>query len=556
MKFSLRPQKSSEFGKKLSIAEDLILLAFETDRQNYKTNLVGLKSTKDTLVVYEIDTEKESAAPKNYKLKCSHKLDFPVYHVITGLVNAQAENAYILVEKDANFRVHYFDFGMAAPALLHESEMMPFLMVNERLERFFLIRSGGKYLKMVMDPHSETRTRTEPWEREVGDVGRNHTSAFIDLDGDGQPDMIMDTLADGQRVVRMVLSRYGVKTVDVPGESGPLVFEDFDRDGRTDMCYVASTPGDGNFLKILYNDVEGDDVVFTRESTVTLSSLFPDYDPVLRALHIDGMPGGIFVYHMELSQCPQICLLMRHRGRDEYDLKLLTCTAEGDESSLFFKKKRQDAAYDASRHRRSLRLGDTRLCAISCIDPEGSGREGLLLNVIDDGKYALWYFENNLEVNHYKLSLVTLEGQAAKNAYNNPIPGVSYSISVDNRTLVSHQLPQSSFLHLRKAITTLGLGSANLLIENIRIGVPYNNHLLEVNQKIIPNSDLVFTYRNGKISTELLLKYGFYIRIVFFVLAVVLAVNMIFVILFTMLERRKNKLEKKKESAAFNFKAL
>lgn len=570
--FLIKSKKSSEFGKRRTISDDFILMNFVNDKNEYKTLLVGLRTNKRTLVVLVPENSKDSSNTVDYMTKYEKRFDFNIYYIITGLVNEHDENTYILVEKTKKaYNIHYFDFAEQESIFLGDSVVMPFLIVDKDLKRCLITVNQGRINKLaIVNKKPDVRTAKE-FEDNVGTscIRANHSSAFIDLNNDSRPDIALDTEDNGERVLLiLLLNAKGLKesrqTLTIPENAGPLIFEDFNRDGKTDLCYVYSDEK-GSYLVIHYNQhTVTNETIFSDKNTKTinLGELYPDYSPVTTIANMDDIPGGIFVYDMELKKFPNIVLLMENIKTNELAVKIIATVVDVEPGSFFTRKKSkvEDIKFENYKYANSLHLTNERVVSISCLDPDGVGREGLLLNIIDDGNFKLLYFENNLEVNHYKLSLITLDGQRnmsyKRNLYNHPIPGVSYRVFVDNKTLVNHQMTQSSYLHLKKPIVTFGLGSMNLLIEKIQIGIPYSLKTFETNQKIIPNSDLVITYDNNRIYIELLLKYGFYIKIVFVVLAIVLIINSIFVLFFSYLEHKKKKHMLKSESSAFNFKAL
>ncbi|ELQ74639.1 putative membrane protein [Trachipleistophora hominis] len=572
MKFSIRHPKGGEFGKKITVADDFILLNFMYNKKDHSVILVGTRANKKSLVTLTLkSSEGESNIPTQIRT-WEHALDFRIYHVITNLVDQNAGNVFVIVESvnEERVRMHYLSASTGASRVLCESDIMPLMMTDGEMDPCFLIRDGTHTRVLILRGNAVDNQTVETWGGSaLGSIMRDHTSAYVDVDNDSRADVLIDTQEDGERLLLLILTHPSsadkkVQRVRLPEGSGPLIFEDLDRDGKVDLCYVCAN-SEGNHLIIHFNQYENEnDVVFSSETKIRkidLNEMFPEYDPVMRIADLDNMPGGIFVYDMELKQFPNVVLLMVNKTTGEHNLKIITSVTEKDEGTLFFKKKekKREIQFEASKYRKVLSLDYKHIVSMSCWDPDSLGREGLLVNAISDGKYELLYYENNLEVNHYKLSLITLDGRKSADgatAYNTPVPGVSYRVSFDNKTLVNNQMTQCTFLNLKKPIVTFGLGSTNLLIEKIRIGIPRAAGVLEVDQKIIPNSDLVFTYRNGKISIELLLKYGFYIQIVFCVLLVVLFLNLLVVLLFTYLERRKKKLAKKKEASAFNFKAL
>lgn len=571
MSFSLRPPKAGQFGQHTTITDDFILFGYEADRDEYLINLVGTRSTKRTLVVYRMNKETQTLT---YTLMYEMDVPFEIHFVVTGVVNENDENAYILVEKrESGFNLHYADINEKKPVLLTETDIMPALVLGKNHERRFIVRTADGPALLQIEPQSGTKhqildfhmPRLEHLSADtVNDVQAMHSSAFIDLDGDGHPDLVLDTFSSNQRIILVFLTTDSGKTpnkIILRKESGPLVFSDFDHDGQTDVCVVETSASDGPVLRIIHNSFKESKQVFSdkpRETITRLANINSKYEPITVIENL-GLQGGIFVHSLELRKSPSICLIVRNTSTNREELLILSPDIESDKTFFFSTSKEEtnSLSFSQSKYSSTLDFSDSPIISVSGLDPDRKGREGLILNTIKDGKYHLYYYENNLEIDNNKLSFITLDNNSTSDMLfrNKPLPGVSYTIMVDKHKIIRHQMEQTSFLNLKNPLITFGLGSLNLLVDNISISIPYKQ-IHPLHRKVIPNSDLLLNYRNNTLSVELLLKYSFYIYFVFITLAVVLIINFVVVLFFTYKETKKRRKEKRKEAIAFNFNAL
>lgn len=548
-------KKVGEFGNSKSISEDFLLLNYETDKDEYKNNLVGTDSTRRKLII--LKRKKDNYL--EYE-RISKEFNFDIHHVIVGLTNKDNENIYLILEKNGErFNIYKYDLNNAEPEKVTETEIMPFFIINEKHNRVFVIRNKQAARLLIFDDYSHKLTKfelskkyyPEIKESDILELQKNHSSAFLDLDGDGHPDLILDIKKKDQRILKMFFTKNLLKhELILPSNSGPIIFEDFDKSGYMDLCYVENSDQE-SLIKIIHNGIKNYNIPFSKKSKETILRLSnfidSDYKPIFEINQID-MIGGIFSFDLNLTQYPSICVIVEKENVRE--LKIFSAKLKKENTFSFFKKKENFEL--EFKLEKSVPISN--LISVSCLDPQRIGREGLILNILEEGKYQLHYFENNLEFSNNKLSFLTLDNNKNKQR-NRPLPGVSYSINADGQELRNNVIISASWLSLRKPLVTFGLGSINLLIDDVKIGIPYQKEI-NLNRKVIPNSDLLLNYRNGDLEVELLLKYSYYIQMVFITLGVVLLINLMLVVLFTIIEKKRALMQKQKESNAFNFRAI
>ncbi|KRH94382.1 putative membrane protein [Pseudoloma neurophilia] len=569
-----RKKQADTFLTEENIADDFNLLNYETDKDAYKTNLVGTNTTGSHLKILKYDLKVEDRLKFG---ETSFNVGFSIHHVLTGFVNNTNDNIYLLIERIDNsnppeFNIYSFDPTKEnqKPFLVFNSDIMPFLILNTDHERVLIVRNNENAQIIVNTPDKKESFELRNFfvsdqyngltSQLISKIPAYHSSTFIDIDNDGCPDIILDIVENKKRKLLMFLTKSKqMVEYELPLETGPLLFEDFDRDGFTDMCYVENTQSDsGPSLRIVYSNLSKDNVVpFSDESkdnVITLNNIELKNAKFELKDEKTGLMKGIFSYDMKLSQFPSLIAIIRHENK----LKpiILCPDIKTDNQFSFLKKKQSKQEKLSYLSNYSPNLNIENVVSVSCLDPYRTGREGLVLNYIEDGNFKLTFMENNLDVTNNKLSFLTLDNQdKTKKLKNRPLPGVSYTITADDTIMRNHSIISTSWLSLRKPLITFGLGAINTLVDDVIIKIPFKKEI-PLERKLIPNSDLVLIYRDDKLEVELLLKYSFYIQAVFITLFVVLAINLLLVIGFTIVERKQERIKKRKEAVAFNFKAL
>lgn len=206
-------------------------------------NLVGIKSDKKTLAVLVVN--KNDNNDKAYKLKMAHNFPFKINYVITGFVNGDMQNVFILVENitDGNFCLHYFDTKSKKCEKLCDSSIIPFLIRGDDGGKCLVVQDRGVLKQFTVVNEPPYKDNVKKWLDGSISLRKYHSSATLDFNGDGKPDLALDTEKNNKSVLYLLIGGeiHDMKeSLNVPNSSGPFVFEDFNRDGYTDLCYVVN----------------------------------------------------------------------------------------------------------------------------------------------------------------------------------------------------------------------------------------------------------------------------------------------------------------------------
>lgn len=570
--FLERKQQTDTFLKEENIADDFFLLNYETDKGMYKTNLVGTNSLKNKLKIIKCQTKDENTIKYDEE---SYEVNFTIHHILTGFTNKEEDNIYVLIEQiDTTplFKLYSFDLNDKIPVELYETDMMPFFILNSDHERILIVRKGEDVNLLVNVPEHKGSFETRNFyiseqyfpdltNDDIKEVPAHHTSAFLDIDGDGHPDIILDTRDSEKRTLKMFLTlSKKIVNYELSLKTSPIIWEDFNRDGTTDMCFLENDLQEGgSAVKIIYSNLDQRNII--PFDTTNRDNIIPLNNLGLRQASFNfdnqqiGLLDGLFSFDMKLSRFPAI--ICKIQERNKFRSIILSPDIPSEKTfSLFQKRQKKSDKIDYSLKYTKKIQHIENVVSVSCLDPYRTGREGLVLNYIEEGKFKLVFLENVLDVNNNKLSFLTLDNQnKAKKLKNKPLPGVSYKIKADDIALTNHSIISTSWLSLRKPLVTFGLGAINTLVDDVHIAIPFKK-IFSLNRKIIPNSNLLMIYRDDKLEIELLLKYSFYIRIVFITLFFVLFINLLLLIFFIVKERKQERIKKRREAIAFNFKAL
>ena len=448
------------------------------------------------------------------------------------------------------------------------SDRIPILFSYDNWENYLILQNGNETQMYSYKDRLISRKMNLPR------LAPNHSSAFIDIDGDLKAELILITQEKDKKainIMQQVQNGYEIKEkILIPQITGPVVFADFDASGANDIAYI-SLENKEYFLNILYNcrnKLKGasknkaksnhsdhskymDRLFQTNNSKFFYRkrlNLFQNLQPMLQAndfLH--NLPYGIIVSDINLDSYPDLLLTFKDANNTQYVRVLLN------------KKDKDDKHYFEP-----LQIQPNDLSGIlsaSFVDLKGERKQGLVINRINNGIPVIQYIESNISKDYYKLFAITMSPQTKKDEYQGYVPGISYKLHNDetNMVRIGNQMSQSSFLHLQPPSVVFGLGSINYLIDNFYIGGPPSsqmNQIYEVGTKILPNSYLVCKPHNKGVHVELYISLAQYAYNIAYVFCLVLFLNCLFVIYSYRRDKLREKTAKKKESHLYNFSAL
>ncbi|KAM0676197.1 hypothetical protein GVAV_000160 [Gurleya vavrai] len=570
--FKFFDQKEEErFNPEEIILTDFILLAYGDTENKLKQDFIGTSKNKKTLKIGSYSFKKEEIKIKQYEN------NEEIIHVIPcNFTNTQYISYIIISKKDDKIyniscKIINDNLQVEKDLFLGESDRIPFLFSHDNYQPSLILQLGEKSEIVFFDRSEFKRIQTN-----LPRLAENHTSGFIDVDGDLKAELVLVTEEADKKFICIMDKKNNdysvIQKIEIPFKSGPLAFADFTASGCTDIAFV-SEENDNFYLTVLFNLRESfknkdkkekhflkhdnhtknqpEIYNFVKEENYLKINLdmFQGLKPILKYDEkLNNLPGGIFIADVNLNSFPDIVLIMTDKNNKTH-IKILMNNYHKDKHDHQFKELEPQIA-------------DTEgLLSVSFSDYQKNGYDGVILNKIKNADYVLTYVENNIGKDHYKFTAITTNPYLPKKSYGSYVPGVSYKyyIEEENVVRIGHQMPQSSFTHLQNPRVFFGLGSINFLVDKLYVGGPNSqafNEIYHVKTKILPNSDLVLRPHQKGIGVELYLNFAKYVKNIIYVFCFVLFVNILIVVYNYNKERKREKKNKKRENFLYNFAAL
>lgn len=540
-----------DFRLKKTLLGGFILLGY-TDILNKRTyDLVGVDQDRRKFQGYSYSIDE-----KAYKKEFEYSHTSNVHLVIPADFTGEGSVSYVLVTREGDGRysnwIYFRDDNKKEN--LGESTAVPLLYADaEDLRPQLLIQRSGSLERVRI---GKDRSVTRDTVNEYGRLHKDHSSAFVDVDGSMKACLCLVVVGERSDKMLKILSnkREGFTecfTMDLPENIGPLVFDDFNGDGMNDMAFVQKENGE-HFLKIYLNTnsrikdakqkrrsagfllQDPSTRIFSDAKVVVanLSEMFPDFEPVLSSKDFGGIQCGIFTADLRAKGKPDIFLSMKNKDGNTRVVAL------ENQSTL------EAVKFGTPSYGKDL-SEVTNIISMSCCDYNNTGREAIFLNRVEGGSPSLEAYENDLSKENLKLSLSTILPEVEKQMYGSGIPGVSYLVSCEGgkRIILSSQMSYSTFVHLKHPSAYIGLGTMSLIIDGLVVGVPGHdayNELYVMDSIAIPNSDLiVYIRKNGNYSVESHFVIGDHFRTIICVLLTVAGVNLVFILLLQYRDRRR-----------------
>ncbi|KAM0678038.1 hypothetical protein BDAP_001065 [Binucleata daphniae] len=553
------------------IDNDFIFLAYGDTQNNLQQDFIGTTKNKKKLKILKYSKSEQ----KLKKIIYNH--DKEIVHIIPCNFTNSDRLSYIIVCLEPNEDLYDVacitvdeKYEQSTTHDLGKCDRMPFLFSHNDWYNTLILQNGTNTCicyfesdKVVHKPFNIPR------------LAKGHTSAFIDVDGDLKPELVLVCEEEDEKVINIYNSNDNYQDlkqkIKIPKSAGPLMFGDFNATGCTDIAYITEED-DTCYINILYNlrnsfiskenkgkeylrydnhqknesyaySINNSDYHY-RMSLDEFKGLKPHFYSDL--LHKD-LPCGIFVTDINLNTYPDIILLMKDHKNNTH-VKILENKHKENDSHRF-----------VCLNKSINELND--IISFSTADYCNRGKEVIIINKVHNGEFTLFSLDNTLGQDHFKISALTISPTSGKKAYSSYVPGISYKyyIEEENVVRIGHQLPQSSFLHLHHPSVFFGLGSINFLVDKLFVGGPNSktyNQIYSVKTKILPNSDLVLKPYSDGIRVELYLNFAKYVKNIIIVFVIVIITN-IFVVIYTYRkQKKKEKKIKEAERFLFNFAAL
>lgn len=528
-----------------------ILLAYSDILNNRTYDLVGVDQGYTTFKGYHYNSEKDM-----YDEVFSYKHKEKIHLVVPGDFTGTGNVSYALVTKKGpgKFDIYMYFLDQDEAKYLGESIAAPFLYAcPDDLRPQLLIQYNDGLKKVRID---EDRNIIKDSADEYGKLHRDHTSAFVELDGSMKACLCL-VVDDGHggKLLRVLSNRNGEFVnyfeMRLPNEIGPIVFGDFNGNGMNDMGFVQKS-GEKYLLKIYFNMTsrvdeggkrllggflphQADSTVFSEGNmkVIDLGEVFPNCTPVLKSEdHFEGLPYGIFNADLKAKGRQDFFIIMK-------DIDNSTKVGVLENNSV-----PDDIQFEKAMYNEDL-FNLKNIISISCCDYNNKGREAVFLNRVVDNSAVVEAYKNDLSKENLKLSLSTIHPGQQK--YGSVVPGVSYLVSYGDgeRIIISNQMPYSTFVHLKHHVAYIGLGTINLIVDSLMIGTPGKSGSpyagpYVIDSIAIPNTDLVvYLGKNEKYTVEAHFIVGEHFKTIIGTLLIVAGVNLAFILLLQYRDRRR-----------------
>lgn len=558
--------KLKKFKDAETITDDLILLTYGDTNNDVKDDLIGIGANKKD--IFSVSFEKNQ-----HTRTLLYKHTDSIMQIIPFCSSNSAKLSYLFTSKVNDTYHIYCKFATKEKAdFIGEFTRLPMLFSYDNWNHYFLLQNENETIFLEILEESVVKHIFN-----LPKLHIHHSSAFIDIDGDLKPELVLVTEENDKKFVTIItkIKKDTIKVIqkfEIPNETGPLIFADFNVSGANDIAFV-SKENDEYFLNILFNQrtpfqnkvkdkqkLKYDDHSKNKNLPYSLDSKnskchykknlkdFNIVEPIMNADDVvSNVATGIFLTDIKLNSYQDIILMVKNNdGKTTFMMLENRIRKESEE---FFRP------YDAN-------LSDINdVISVSFADIKGDGVGGLVVNRKKDFGYKIEFYQNNAANGSYKVKALTISPQSKRGNRIRYLSGVSYKYYVEEANIVriGSQIPQTSFLHLQTPSVLLGLGTLNYLVDKFYLGGPYSSKYNEIyclRTKILPNSTIILKPTESGVFVELFLTFPQYVTMIIVVFILVLCVNLLVVFISFRKEKLKEKMSSRKESHLFNFAAL
>ncbi|KAI5184918.1 integrin alpha FG-GAP repeat containing protein 1 [Nematocida homosporus] len=535
------------------VQDNFIALAYANTEGEREVDIVGTNGARNSIVIL---SKKLGGFVRETEMPVRSRVDF----IIPVDMDNDGAAEFIVVTKEQSHYQMTLVNGEGIEQDMGKSDSMPFLVSHKSLIPAVLVQSGGKSYLIRGD---KGVYRTEIPEK-LGLLRPGHSSAFVDVNGDGIADLVLDTIDGSERVVEVWLNRETgfefKERLVLPEAAGPFVLGDFSGRGSADILYLTNT-AQGPAVNLLPNArptycssnqqedclpatmimKESEVFGYTQSSLATyyLGNEIPDSQFVLYNHQIPIFPA---VLDLNKNTLPDLLVLVHNtQTNHRHPMVLMNRHGKGfhvQPTALQWNYTQQNSDN------------------ISFL-AAARGVSDILLGTLDQSP-QIFLAKNESDLFGYHLSISAI-GENAKGKYSSPVIGTTYACKIveTGRVVTGFYPPQSGYAPMQTPVTTLGLGNTNVFVGAVHTRVPHTAYApaLAVD-KIVPNSELMMQLRNGTIKHVLHLNITAYWAVA---VPIILSLMMFFGVIamyFIYKEKRKTVKNKAKTRYDINFSAL
>ncbi|KAI5181401.1 integrin alpha FG-GAP repeat containing protein 1 [Nematocida sp. AWRm80] len=585
-----RREESIQFEKRYLVKENFIPLAYSNESKNREVNIIGTDKNREAVIVIRKSRDQYDVI-KRYS--CSNRVDYIIpadinndgiteYIVITNATtdNTPSSKVYsgespssIMRDSARSYNKHRthnrtenkYEISVIGPTgtemYLGESDTMPFVLCDQSLKPMLFTQKGSQtlFLSVERDNQHNQKINWHPRKERFGRLSQMHSSSFVDTNGNGIADIVLDTTEteNNESIRRLQIWRtdlskdmyHLVNELTIPKGCGPCVFGDFSGSGSTDILFFSNTPEPTayiflnnrpryctrtlktnclNWNRILENSLIGkEDHSSDNMKIIPLSSI-PGLEEGEVLLY--NRLGPIFPIVVDINNNTFPDVLVLFREKDSNAIKPLVL---GNQEGTGFT--RLECTFE------DLQNGiESEIVSFSLINSE-RGLSDLLLCTNHNNHPILSVSKNVSDLSGYYLSLSTIITEYNKNSLS-PAIGTTYACRITEigRVLIGFYPPQSGFTPLQSPITIVGLGKTNVFVGSVHARTPsWSYTKLTTMDKVVPNSDLLMYVKNHQITNSLYLNNDTYWPITIPVVLTLLCVFGIASIYFTVKEKKR-----------------
>ncbi|KAH9387196.1 integrin alpha FG-GAP repeat containing protein 1 [Nematocida major] len=475
-----------EFEKASLVATDFIPLAYITDSEKRKVEIAGTNTMKHGIFV---------VSPEKGKYEVSDRIETSFQVDYLGAIDLlkDGRREYVVFTKTPSG----FDINIASISgksrFIGESECMPFLVSHEGLNPVLFTQNSGNtyFIDLVKE-------KTEASSTNFGILRENHSSGFVDVSGDGIPEIVLDTLQEEGRVIevwkRDEKEEYAlVNTVGIPVEAGPFVFGDFTGSGSVDILFLSNDPPAINVvpnrrLPYCTHSIRGNCLHKKNMMEETSPYGYAENSTISYPVHsvsefiLSNESGPVFpsVLDINSNTYPDVLAVAKEEDDDSPQPRLfLNTNGDGFVPESVFSE------ISGSINRVSFYRQD-------------KGVWNVLASCEENATSSLYMYPNVSDISGYYISIMT---KMQRESTVSPIVGACHAcrITETGRVVVGFHPAQSGYASLQSPIVNLGLGSTNVFIGSLQSRVPCRSYSVgKTFDKIVPNSELLIEISGNK----------------------------------------------------------